>query len=172
MKFSLFPALAIFAAAVTALAADEKLTVGQFDFVMAAPWKKAENSGMMTKAVLNWPVEGGAPIEAKFYDFGGPSGGIEANISRWLSQFEGKPEVKQEELTFGSTKVILLTASGTYLDGAPMSPTKTPRPDYTLCGAILAGDQSNVFIKMTGPKAAMAKAQADFKKLSTSPFAK
>lgn len=168
----LLPALATLAFAAVAFAADEKLTVGQFDFVLASPWKKAENSGMMTKAVLVWPVEGGAPIEAKFYDFGGPSGGIEANITRWVSQFEGKPEVKQEELTFGTTKVVLLTASGTYLDGGPMSPTKTPRPDYTLCGAILAGDQSNVFIKMAGPKAAMAKAQADFKKLATSPVSK
>jgi hypothetical protein len=159
-------------AATSVFAADEKLTVGQFDFMVTAPWKKAEKAGMMTKAVLAWPVEGGAAIEAKFYDFGGPSGGIEANITRWISQFEGKPEVKQEELTFGSTKVILLTASGTYLDGAPMSATKTPRPDYILCGAILAGDQSNVFIKMTGPKAAMEKAAADFKKLATSPFAK
>ncbi|MCE9519470.1 MAG: hypothetical protein K8R87_07960 [Verrucomicrobia bacterium] len=159
-------------AATSVIAADEKLTVGQFDFTIVAPWKKAENTGMMTKAILAWPVEGGTPIEAKFYDFGGPSGGIEANITRWISQFEGKPEVKKEELTFGNTKVILLTASGTYLDGAPMSPTKTPRPDYILCGAILAGDQSNVFIKMTGPKAVMDKAAVDFKKLATSPVAK
>jgi hypothetical protein len=170
MRFFL-PSIVALAAA-TAFAADEKLTVGQFDFVLASPWKKGENPGMMTKAVLTWPVEGGAPIEAKFYDFGGPSGGIEANVTRWISQFEGKPEVKQEELTFGTAKVVLVTASGTFLDGGPMSPTKTPRPDYTLFGAILAGDQSNVFIKMTGPKAAMAKAQADFKKLATSPFAK
>ena len=168
----LLPTFAFLVAAMATFAADDKLTVGQFDFVLASPWKKAENTGMMTKAVLAWPVEGGTPIEAKFYDFGGPSGGIEANIARWVSQFEGKPEVKQEELTFGSTKVILLTASGTYLDGGPMSPTKTPRPDYTLFGAILAGDQSNIFIKMAGPKAAMAKAQADFKKLTTSPVAK
>lgn len=167
-----FPALALLAVAATAVAADEKITVGQFDFVISAPWKKAENTGMMTKAVLAWPVEGASPIEAKFYDFGGPSGGIDANIKRWVGQFEGKPEVNREELTFGNTKVVLLTASGTYLDGGPMSPTKTPRPDYTLCGAILAGDQSNVFIKMAGPKVAMARAQADFKKLATSPFAK
>lgn len=172
MKFSTLPALALLVAATAVSAADEKLTIGQFDFVVSSPWKKAENTGMMTKAVLTWPVEGAAPIEAKFYDFGGPSGGIDANIKRWVSQFEGKPEVKQEELTFGGTKVVLLTASGTYLDGGPMSPTKTPRPDYTLCGAILAGDQSNIFIKMAGPKAAMARAQADFKKLATSPVAK
>lgn len=164
--------LAFLVATTAVLAADEKLTVGQFDFKVSPAWKKAENTGMMTKAVLAWPVEGGTPIEAKFYDFGGPSGGVEANIKRWISQFEGTPEVKQEELTFGSSKVILLTASGTYLDGAPMSANKTPRPDFMLCGAILAGDQSNVFIKMTGPKASMTKAADDFKKLATSPFAK
>lgn len=167
----LLPALLLTFCAAAARAADEKLTVGQFDFVLASPWKKAENTGMMTKAVLAYPVEGGSAIEAKFYDFGGPSGGIDANIQRWVSQFEGSPEVKKEELSFGATKVVLVTATGTYLDGPPGG-AKTSKPDHTLCGAIVAGDQSNVFIKMAGPKAPMAKAQADFKKLATSPFAK
>lgn len=151
-------------------AEDGKLTVGQFTFAMPKPWSQAQNTGMMTKAVLNYPADE-KPLEAKFYDFGGPSGGVDANVQRWISQFEGTPEVKKEELTFGDTKVVLVTASGTYLEGMPGGP-KTPRPDSTLLGAILAGSESNVFIKMAGPKAAIAKAQEDFKKLVVSPFAK
>jgi hypothetical protein len=152
-------------------AEDKKLSVGGFSFVLSAPWTEGQNSGMMTKAVLSYPADGGSPLQAKVYDFGGPSGGIDANVQRWISQFEGTPEVKKEELTFGGTKVVLVTASGTYLDGMPGGP-KTPKPDSTLMGAIVAGTDSNVFFKMAGPKAPMAKAQADFKKLVTSPFAK
>lgn len=155
----------------TLCAEDTEITVGEFDFTVASPWTKAENTGMMTKAVLQFPVEGGTPLDAKFYDFGGPSGGIDANIQRWVGQFEGKPEVKKEELDFKGTKVILLTVSGTYMDGMPGG-AKTSKPDHTLCGAILAGAKSNVFIKFTGPKETVAKAQEAFKKLATSAFAK
>jgi len=152
-------------------AEDKSLAVGGHTFKLPAPWTQAQNTGMMTKAILNYPAEGDKPLEAKFYDFGGPSGGVEANVQRWISQFDGKPEVKKEELTFGETKVTLVTATGTYLDGMPGG-AKTPKPDSTLLGAIIAGPDSNVFIKMAGPKAAVAKAQADFKTLVSSPFAK
>ena len=156
----------------SARAEDTKLTVGEFTFTLAAPWIQAQNTGMMTKAVLSHPVDGGTALEAKFYDFGGQSGGVDANVQRWISQFEGKPEVKKEELTLNGTQVVIVTATGTYLDGAPMQPNKTARPDYTLYGAILVGKESSVFIKLAGPKAAVAKTQDDIKKLATSPFAK
>jgi hypothetical protein len=152
-------------------AEDKTITVGSLQFTVTAPWTQAQNTGMMTKAILNYPTETGEPLVAKFYDFGNPSGGVEANIQRWVSQFEGTPEVKKDELTFGNTKVYLVTATGTYLEGMPGGP-KTSKPDSTLLGAILSSDESNIFIKMAGPKAAMARAREDFKKLVQSPFAK
>jgi hypothetical protein len=152
-------------------AEDKNVSVGGLEFATPAPWAQTQNTGMMTKAMLNYPAEGGEPLVVKFYDFGNQSGGVEANLQRWVSQFEGTPDVKKEELTFGNIKVYLLTATGTFLDGAPGGP-KTPKPDSTLLGAILASDDTNVFIKMAGPKAAIAKAQDDFKKMVTSPFAK
>ena len=174
MKTRHFLCLAILTLLAPGLRAEEaaKLTVGEFSFTLAKPWTQGQNTGMMTKAVLSYPVEGGAPLEAKFYDFGGQSGGVDANVTRWISQFEGKPEVKKEELTLNGTQVVLVSATGTYLDGGPMSPTKTPRPDYSLFGAILVGKESSVFIKVTGPKDAIAKANDALKALSTSPFAK
>ncbi len=165
-----FAVIALFSPVIRA--EDTKLTVGEFTFTVSAPWVQGQNTGMMTKAVLNLPIEGGTALDAKFYDFGSASGGIEANIKRWIGQFEGTPEVKKEELTLDGTKVVLLQATGTYLDGAPMSPTKTPRPDFALYGAIVEGKDSNVFIKLTGPKADVAKAQESLKKIATSPFTK
>lgn len=162
--------LAFLVLALAIRAEDAKLPIGQFTFTLATPWKQAENTGMMTKAVLQFPIEGGTALEAKFYDFGGPSGGIEANVKRWITQFEGTPDVKREDLEFSGTKVVLVTASGTYLDGGPMSPVKTPKPDHTLLGAVLEGADSSCFIKLTGPKADVSKALDAFKKLATSPF--
>ncbi|RBP46256.1 hypothetical protein DES53_102643 [Roseimicrobium gellanilyticum] len=170
MKALLIAAFLGLAAATTLRAEDAKLVVGQFTFALPAPWKQAENTGMMTKAIVNYQVEGGSKLEAKYYDFGGPSGGVEANIKRWIGQFEGTPEVKREDLEKNGTKIALLTATGTFLDGAPMSPQKTPRPGYTMLGAVLEGSDSSCFIKLTGPKDDVAKMQEAFKKMALSPF--
>lgn len=171
-------ALALFAAltfaATSSKAEDTKITVGDFSFAVAAPWKEGQNTGMMTKAVLNYPVEGGTALEAKFYHFGAGQGGdVDANVKRWVSQFEGTPDVKKEEIPVADgSKVTLLTIKGTYLDGPPFGGAKTPRADYALLGAILVGKDSPVFIKLTGPQAATTTAQESFKKLATSPFNK
>ena len=166
-----FLALAIFAVC-HVHAEDIKFTVGEFSFKAEAPWTESQNAGMMTSKVLAFPVKDSKPLEAKFYFFSGGGGGVEANVKRWIGQFEPTPEVKQEELPFADGKVILLTATGTFLDGAMMSPTKTPHAGYTLLGAIVVGKDAPVFIKLTGPKADTDAAKDAFKKLVTSPFGK
>lgn len=172
LTLALFSALTLTVA--SSKAEDTKITVGDFTFTVSAPWKEGQNTGMMTKAVLNHPVEGGTALEAKFYHFGSGQGGdVESNVKRWVAQFEGTPEVKKEEVTVADgSKVTLITITGTYLDGPPFGGTKTPRADYALLGAILVGKDSPVFIKLTGPKSATAAAQESFKKLATSPFSK
>jgi hypothetical protein len=71
----------------------------------------------------------------------------------------------------GGKKVTVVKADGTYLDGPPMA-AKTPRANYTLLGAIVPAAEANVFIKLAGPKDAVAKVAADFRALATSPFPK
>jgi len=152
--------------------ASKALTVGEFTFKLGE-WKEAQNTGMMTKAILEHEVKDSTPLKAMFYHFGsGQGGSVDANINRWIGQFEGEPEVKREELTFGETKVVILTATGTYLDGPPMGGNKTPRPDYQMLASIIVGQDAPVFIKLTGPKAATASIHESFKKLTVSPFEK
>jgi hypothetical protein len=47
---------------------------------------------------------------------------------------------------------------------------KTPKDNYTLLGAIVPGNDAPVFIKLTGPKDALAKISEEFKSLIKSPF--
>ncbi len=152
--------------------ADDTLKVADLTFKTPAPWKTVPTSSPMRAGTLNIEVAGEEkPLEAVFYYFGAGQGGdTEANITRWLGQFEGTPESQREELTAGGKKVALVIAHGTYLDGPPFGGTKTPRPDYTLLGAIVPAGDANVFIKLTGPKAATAKILDAFKTLATSPF--
>ncbi len=151
-------------------AADETLKVADLSFKTPAPWQSVPTSSPMRAGTLHFTVDGEEkPLEAVFYYFGAGQGGdTEANITRWLGQFEGTPESKREELAAGDKKVALVVAHGTYLDGPPFG--GTPRPDYTLLGAIVPAADANVFIKLTGPKDAVAKALDAFKALATSPY--
>ena len=174
MRASLLLAAAVLSlCSLTAVAEDAKVTVGDFTFTAVPPWAVAQNTGMMTKAILSHPIEGGPALEAKFYHFGSGQGGdVDANVQRWVGQFEGTPDVKKEEVEVSGSKVVLVTITGTYLDGPPMGGSKTPRADYQMLGAILLGQDAPVFIKLTGPKATTAGIQEAYKKMALSPFSK
>ncbi|MBK8093955.1 MAG: hypothetical protein IPK32_18785 [Verrucomicrobiaceae bacterium] len=175
MKRASFILLALAGFATTTLRAEDggKVEAGGLNFAYAAPWSLSQTPGMMRVATLLAKAEGvEKPLEAAFYVFPGGGGGVQANVDRWIGQFATKPESKTEEIEAGGKKVTLVTATGTYNDGPPMG-AKTPKEGYTLLGAIVpTADDNNVFIKLTGPKDAIAKLNESFRKLITSPFAK
>ncbi|MCB1227270.1 MAG: hypothetical protein KDK99_15740 [Verrucomicrobiales bacterium] len=154
----------------TAQAGD--LTVSNLTFKIEAPWTEVPTTSPMRAGTAQFTVEGtDTKLDAVFYYFGAGQGGdTQANIARWLSQFESPPKSRQEELAAGDKKVTLVIADGTYLDGPPFGGAKTPRADWTLLGAIVPAEDANIFIKLTGPKDAVSKALDSFKKLVTSPF--
>lgn len=172
--FALFSLFALFAVSgVTFTLAQEPaaaLKVGEFTFRGGSGWKLKETPRAMSNGGFATTGEGEA-LEADFYHFGrGQGGSIEANVARWQGQFQEKPEPKQEILTFGEHKVHLVRIEGTYLSGRPVGP-KTPVKDQAMLGAILESAEGHVFVKMTGPKAAVAKAEDAFRALCASPFA-
>jgi hypothetical protein len=88
------------------------------------------------------------------------SGGVAANIDRWIGQFEGanKENVKQEDFEAAGAKVHLVDISGTYKDsmgGGPFAPGPVKkRENYRMMGAIVeTANEGTIFIKMTGPQA-------------------
>lgn len=171
---SLIAAAAIFNT-LPASAEDGKLEINGagLTFKFAAPWKAVESSSPMRAGTLQVTADGAEkPLEAVFYFFGAGQGGdVEANVNRWFGQFEGEPEKNREEVKAGDKTITLVKATGTYLDGPPFG-AKTPKADHMLLGAIVPAADANVFIKLTGPKAAVSKLIEDFKKLAASPFAK
>jgi len=169
----LITALALLTVTAGLRADDAQVSAGNLNFALpSAAWKSVPTSSPMRAATLQISAEGAdKPLEAIFYYFGAGQGGdTQANVARWLGQFESPPVSKTEEIDAGGKKVTLVTATGTYLDGAMFGP-KTAKADYTLLGAIIPGPEAPVFIKLTGPKDAIAKITEDFKKLSVSPFA-
>ncbi len=177
--FALLAATFLMSSATPLRAEEDSLKVSEFTFTYGKPWIRQQVASSMRAGqfLYDHEDENLADVELVLFFFGaGGGGGIQANIDRWLGQFEGEPESKIEEKEMGGKKVTLLTAKGTYLDtmagagpfsGAP----KTPKPDYTMLAAILPSDQGAVFLKLTGPTASVEAMKADFDKFVASPFA-
>ena len=163
--------------ALTGRAADPAtFAVGTFTFKRPAAWKWiAVAANSMRKAQLRVDGEGGLGPDVVFFTFGaGQGGGVNANVSRWVGQFEQtdgaavKPVEETAEIK--GTKITRVRVdSGTFNSGMPGGPT-TPQADYGLYGAILESKDGDVFVKLTGPAALVRAAAADFEAMIQSPF--
>jgi hypothetical protein len=96
--------------------------------------------------------------ECAVFFFGpGQGGGVEANIDRWIGQFEqpdGKPSAeraKRQTETVDGIPVSMIDLNGTYKGGGPTMGATAPKTGYRLLGAIATGPQAGIFFKLTGP---------------------
>jgi hypothetical protein len=133
---------------------------GGLHWTSPSSWKAESGTRPMRAATYAVPPaagdsEGG---ECVAYYFGpGQGGTVDANIQRWLSQFQdasGQPlknaDVKKK--TVHGLPVTTIDASGTYTGmGGPMAASKTAKPGYRLLGAIVEGSQGSIFFKFTAP---------------------
>jgi len=116
--------------------------------------------------------EGG---ECGLYYFGvGGAGSVQANVGRWIGQFQqvdgkaSKATVKNGTAG-GGLKLTTVDVSGAYAGmGGPRAPQGPPKPGYRLLGAIVEGPQGSIFFKFTGPAKTVAQNQAAFDKLLAS----
>lgn len=108
--------------------------------------------------------------ELAVYYFGsGQGGGVEANIKRWIGQFQapgGGPAdalAKRSTKTVNGIEVTILDLSGTYMvKPFPMAPKATPTPGYRMLAAIAQGADAPVFFKLTAPEKTADSAEAEF----------
>ena len=101
--------------------------------------------------------------ECAVFHFGTEGGGVDANIERWISQFEatGIPARAQKEV--GGLKVTMVQIAGTYLNpSGPMMASSGKKENYRLLGAIVEGSQGLVFFKFTGPAKTVGAAEGEF----------
>lgn len=94
--------------------------------------------------------------------FGGAAGGVQANIDRWLGQFQmpdgSSPQesARLERASAGPLPVIFVEVDGTFVaEMMPGSGDAQNKPGYSLLGAIVEGANGNYFIKGTGPTKTM-----------------
>lgn len=171
-QFALLHALAFglgfFGLSTSAAENPNNFKVSELSFSRPAAWEWVPSQSPMRKAVLKVPLAGMEAGEVIFFHFGaGNGGGTQANVDRWFRQFrEPKEQIKArtEESKAGSNKVTYVFAEGTYMSGMPGGP-QTPKPGFSLLGAIIEDAAGHVFVRFTGPKSLVEAGTADFKKM-------
>lgn len=135
------------------------LTIAGLEFHCPIEWQPVPISSSMRVAQFAVPPKPSENThergEVVFFHFHpGDGGTVEANVRRWIGQFQESPEESDartatEDIT--GIKVTFVAAQGTYNSGMPGGPT-TPKPNFALRGAILETPQGNVFVRFTGPR--------------------
>jgi hypothetical protein len=114
-------------------------------------------------------VEGDDASELVVSYFGADQGGpIEANITRWITQFSAPDgsaiQPQRSERTVRGNRISLVEVRGTYSGGMAMpgAPPKAAQTNAVLLGAIVTGPSGTVFFKLVGPRAGVDLARPAF----------
>lgn len=103
----------------------------------------------------------------------GAGGSIDANVSRWISQFvqpdrtATSKRTRREEIEVAGQQVHLVDITGDFKDRprGPLGPT-IMREKYRMLGAIIVTDKlGQYFVKAYGPRRTIAKNEEAFEKL-------
>ncbi len=127
---------------------------------------EAQGQRPMRAATYTAPPAGGDPEagECAVFYFGNDQGGsIDANIDRWVGQFEHAAGVDRGTKEVNGMKVTTVKIAGSYL--APSGPMMMPsgkKDNYRLVGAIVEGPQGSVFFKFTGPEKTVVSSAGEF----------
>ena len=91
-------------------------------------------------------------------------GGIAGNVDRWIGQFQIAPgeRPKTDTVDIGSVQARWLDVRGTYT--ARVSQNPGPHRDWRLLGVGIPVNPKDFFLKLTGPRAAVADFHDEFLK--------
>ena len=134
-------------------------------------WVEEQATGMrLATYVVPAPASGGEPASCVVYYFGpGQGGETDANIKRWIGEFEEPRRPVQRTFEVRHLKVSQVALTGTYQAHAdPAHGSAGPTSDWTLLGAIVEGPKGSLFFKLTGPASSTAPAAKEFEGLLAS----
>jgi hypothetical protein len=131
---------------------------GAFRTSIPEGWEYAQPASSMRAAEFSLPVEGGEPAELVVFYFGeGGAGGVQANLQRWISQFETEASPEVEEREMAGMPVTTVDVSGRYV--APVTPGAAETYDeanYRMFAAIVESSRGPFYFRMLGSEDAVA----------------
>ena len=113
-------------------------------------WRKVAPSSSMRIAEYHMSGKGGDAVLAIF---AGKMGAVEANISRWIGQFESQAAAPRRwTRQIDGMPTTLVDVSGTFAPGAMGQPqAAAPQSGYRMLGAIVDYGPKFYYFKLTGP---------------------
>jgi hypothetical protein len=138
------------------LANDDPATL---QWTAPAAWKVLPNPSSMRLATYRVPRAGGDTEDTEV-SVSRAGGTPDANIERWLGQFDDRGKETRSQTTFKGLKITVVDVSGTYL-GSGMTPgaAAASHPGWALLAAIVEGPGVPYFVKITGPVATVRSAR-------------
>ena len=134
------------------------------EWAMPKRWVAELAQGMRLASYAIPAVGGGEAAECAVYYFGpGQGGGVDANVERWIGEFQSPGTPARNTREIHGLRVSRVEVTGTYTAhaGAPGEATGV-RSGWTLLGAIVEGPNGAVFFKLTGPGTTVAAAKKEF----------
>jgi hypothetical protein len=127
-------------------------------------WSAAANPSSMRLATYHVPRATGDTEDADV-SVTRAGGTTDANIERWLDQFDDRGKDTRARRDVRGLKVTVVDVSGTYLGGGMTAGPSTPRPGWALLGAVVEAPGTPYFVKVTGPAATVRSSRAAFNAL-------
>lgn len=135
-------------------------------------WKRRPGSNAMRVAEYGVPHASGETDDGECVvtTFGaGQGGAVEANIERWVRQFEPDSAggLQRAERVVSGMKITTVELAGTYrntaMPGAP--PTTGPKAHYRMVAAIVDAPEGAHFFKLVGPDRTVSESRPAFEAL-------
>ncbi len=135
---------------------------GAADVTWEAPkgWASVPSPSAMRKATYRIPKASGDAEDAEL-TVTSAGGSVQANVDRWAAQFGGATP-KTVDRNVNGLEVTVVELKGTFAGGGPMMGGSGPKEKFMLLGAIVKGNETAHFFKLTGPEKTVTAARADF----------
>jgi hypothetical protein len=125
-----------------------------------AAWRTMPNPNSLRIATYRVSADENDPTEVTVSRAGGST---DANIQRWMAQFDGPGADRRIERKVGDVDVTVVEVSGTYAGNGMLPANRAVKQDrWTLMGAIAAPGGTPYFFKMIGPSARVRAARPAF----------
>ena len=131
-----------------------EVAAGELRFLAPAEWVREEPSSSMRVAQFRLPGEAALVV----YWFGGGGGGVEANIERWIGQFEQADGGESSAVAVSASRehdglaFHTLELYGTYVaETSPGSGVFGNEPEYGLLACVVESPAGFYYVKLVGP---------------------
>ncbi|HSJ99970.1 MAG TPA: hypothetical protein VK932_01970 [Kofleriaceae bacterium] len=139
---------------------DGRFALGPFSVAVPAGWTEKAITSSMRTAQFALPGPAGEAELVVYYFGEGGAGGVQANLDRWLDQFQqpsgkaSKDVAKVEKTKLGGQEATLVSVSGRYVTTTmPGGGDPVDKADQALIGAIVESPRGPYYFKLVGPKA-------------------